>query len=217
MNFFITGTDTEVGKTFFTGLLLRTLRRAGIDAVGYKPIACGSWDDVDAIVHASDGTESRHEVCAYHFGMPASPLTASWAEERPIEPERLIEGYEALKGRHEVVIVEGVGGWRVPITCGYFVADLAADLALPVILVVKNRLGAINHTLLTLESIARSGLECAGLVLNHGDAPDDPASHSNRATFELLPHVRILCELMHGQSTLDLPSLALPGIGPVPG
>jgi dethiobiotin synthetase len=85
---------------------------------------------------------------------------------------------------------------------------------LPVIVVVKNRLGAINHTLLTLESIARSGLDCAGLVLNHVGAPDDPAAHSNRATFELLPHVRILCELMEGQSTLDLASLALPGIGP---
>jgi dethiobiotin synthetase len=217
MNFFITGTDTEVGKTFFTALLLRTLRRAGIDAVGYKPIACGSWDDVDALVHASDCTESRHELCAYHFGMPASPLTASWAEGRAIEPERLLEGYEALKSRHEVVVVEGVGGWRVPITCTYSVADFATALGLPVIVVVKNRLGAINHTLLTLESIAGSGLDCAGLVLNHVGAPDDPASHSNRATFELLPHVRVLCELVEGQSTLDLASLALPGIGPVAG
>jgi dethiobiotin synthetase len=214
MNFFITGTDTEVGKTFFTALLLRTLRRAGIDAVGYKPIACGSWEDVDALVHASDGMESRHELCAYHFGMPASPLTASWAEERVIEPERLINTYETLKSRHEVVLVEGVGGWRVPITCTYSVSDFAAALGLPVIVVVRNRLGAINHTMLTLESIARAGLDCVGLVLNHFDAPDDPASHSNRATFELLPHVRILCELVHAQSTLDLASLALPGISP---
>ena len=212
MNFFVTGTDTEVGKTFFTALLIRTLRGAGIDAVGFKPVACGGWEDVDALVAASDGAETRAGTCPFHFSTPASPLTASWAEGKTVDPERVVAAYEELHARHAMVVVEGVGGWRVPITADWSVADLATQLALPVIVVVKNRLGAINHTMLTLESIARCGLECTGLVLNHFDVSDDPAAHSNRATFEMLPAARILCELVHGQSTLHLPALALPGV-----
>jgi dethiobiotin synthetase len=113
-----------------------------------------------------------------------------------------------------MVVVEGVGGWRVPITADWSVSDFARELGLPVIVVVKNRIGAINHTLLTLESIASSGLECAGLVLNHMDASNDPIGHSNRAAFEMLPAARILCELVPGQATLHLPALALPGVHP---
>jgi dethiobiotin synthetase len=214
VNFFVTGTDTEVGKTFFTALLIRTLRAAGIDAVGFKPVTCGGWEDVDALVAAADGAESRDATCPFHLSMPASPLTASWAGQTTIDPARILAAYEELKARHAMVVVEGIGGWLVPITTSYSVADLATQLGLPVIVVVKNRLGAINHTMLTLESIARRGLECVGLVLNHVGASDDPAAHSNRATFEMLPAARILCELVHDQSTMHLPSLALPGVHP---
>ncbi|MGH8048329.1 MAG: dethiobiotin synthase [Chthoniobacterales bacterium] len=212
MSFFVTGTDTEVGKTFFTALLVRALRTAGIDAVAFKPVACGGWDDVDALAAAANGVELREAICPYHFSMPASPLTAAWAEQATIEPARILDAYEQLRARHAMVIVEGVGGWRVPITVEWSVADLATQLALPVVVVVKNRLGAINHTLLTLESIASRGLDCAGIVLNHAEMSHDPASRSNRATFEMLPGVRVLCELVHGQASLHLPSLALPGV-----
>jgi dethiobiotin synthetase len=212
VSFFVTGTDTEVGKTFFTALLVRALRQHGIDAVAFKPVACGGWHDVDELVAAADGAEPREAVCPYHFEMPASPLTAAWAEEATIEPARIVSAYREIAARHRVVVVEGIGGWLVPITADWSVADLAAKLALPVIVIVKNRLGAINHTLLTLESIAGRGLDCIGLVLNHVDAPGDPASRSNRATFEMLPAAPVICELDHCQSTLDLASLGLPGI-----
>ena len=212
MNFFVTGTDTEVGKTFFTALLVRTLRRAGIDAVGFKPVACGGWDDVDALVAAADGAEPRGAVCPIHFSMPASPLTAAWAAEATIDRAVILSAYRDLAARHERVVVEGIGGWLVPITADWSVADLAEELALPVIVVVKNRLGAINHTLLTLESVARRGLDCVGLVLNHMETPADPASRSNRATFGMLPSAPVLCELAHGQAALDLAALGLPGI-----
>jgi dethiobiotin synthetase len=212
VSFFVTGTDTDVGKTFFTALLIRALRDAGIDAVGFKPVTCGGWEDVDALVAAADGVEPREAICPYHFSMPASPLTAAWAEETSVEPARILDAFQVIKARHEMIIVEGVGGWLVPITAGWSVADLATELGLPVIVVVKNRLGAINHTLLTLESIAARGLDCTGLVLNHVDLPKEPAARTNRATFEMLPGVRILCELDHAQGTLHLPSLALPGV-----
>jgi dethiobiotin synthetase len=212
VNFFVTGTDTGVGKTFFTALLVRELRAAGIDAAGFKPVACGSWEDVDALVEAGGGVETRPATCPFHFSMPASPLAASWAEGRTVDIDRILSAYADLAARHAMVVVEGVGGWLVPITAEFSVADLAAHLGLPVVVVIKNRLGAINHTLLTLDSIAQHGLECAGLVLNHIDLTDDPAAHSNRSTFEMLPAARILCELVTGQSSLHLPSLALPGV-----
>lgn len=212
MNLFVTGTDTEVGKTFFTALLVRELRSAGIDAVPFKPVACGGWHDVDELIAAADGAEPREAVCPYHFEMPASPLAAAWAEEKTIAPSRILAAYEDLRRRHEMIVVEGVGGWLVPITVDWSVADLAARLELPVIIVVRNRLGAINHTLLTVESVRRHGLQCAGIVLNHIEMSSDPAERSNRATFEMLEGVRVLCELVSGQDTLHLPSLGLPGV-----
>ncbi|HEY8899317.1 MAG TPA: dethiobiotin synthase [Chthoniobacterales bacterium] len=212
MSFFITGTDTEVGKTFFSVRLVRALRAAGIDAVGFKPVACGDWEDVDALVEAADGIEPRSAICPVHLDMPASPLTAAFAQETTIDPATMVSAYRALAARHEMVIVEGAGGWLVPITPDYFIADLATELALPVILVVRNRLGALNHTLLTIESIHRCGLPCVGIVLNHIDASDDPAARSNRATFELLRSVRVLCELESTHAELDLGLLALPGV-----
>jgi dethiobiotin synthetase len=210
VSWFVTGTDTEVGKTFFTALLVRTLRAAGIDAVAFKPVACGGWHDVDELVAAAGHVEPREAVCPYHFEMPASPLTAAWAEQTVVEPARVLAAYEELRRRHATVVVEGVGGWLVPITAHWSVADLATQLALPVIVVVKNRLGAINHTLLTLEGIERRGLTCAGIVLNHIDMADDPAMRTNRATFGMLPAARVICELDRGQTALDLEMLGLP-------
>jgi dethiobiotin synthetase len=210
VSFFVTGTDTDVGKTFFSALLIRALRSAGIDAVGFKPVVCGGWEDVDALVEAADGIEPRDAVCPVHLPMPASPLTAAWARERVLDPAKMIAAYRDLAARHEMVIVEGAGGWLVPITIDYTIADLAAALALPVIVVVKSRLGALNHTLLTLESIGHRGLACTGIVLNHAGVSDDPIAHSNRATFELLRRAPILCELMEHQQGLDLAPFGLP-------
>lgn len=209
MNLFVTGTDTEVGKTYFTVLLVRALRAAGVDAVGFKPVACGDWGDVDALVAASEGIEDRAALCPLHFDTPASPLTAAFAEERTINPAEILAAWRELSDRHETVIVEGIGGWRVPITPNYSVSDLARELQIPVLVVVLNRLGALNHTLLTVEGIEKCGLRCAGLVLNNAGVPDDPASRSNRATFELLRTAPVLCELQHGQTSLDLGCLRL--------
>ncbi len=209
MSVFVTGTDTEVGKTFLTALLVRVLRRSGVDAVAFKPVACGGWHDVDELAAAADHVEPREAICPYHFSMPASPLTAARAEGAAIDSARVLAAYRDLAARHESVIVEGVGGWLVPITPEWSVADLARALDLPVVVVVRNRLGAINHTLLTLESIGRSGLACAGIVLNNPvDGTDDPAARTNRATLEMLPPARVICELEPGQRTLDL---AAPG------
>jgi dethiobiotin synthetase len=102
------------------------------------------------------------------------------------------------------VIVEGVGGWLVPILQKYSVADLAAEMGLPVVVVAANRLGAINHTLLTVDSIRARGLTCAGVILNNMTADQDAATTTNRAVLEHLLEVPILYEVEMGQAALRL-------------
>ena len=172
MHAFITGTDTGVGKTFATVLLLRHLRASGTDCVGFKPICCGSRDDAEKLFDASGGDATGltlNEVNPVWLRTPAAPYTAAMIEGRTIDLGAVRETFARLRERHRGgVLVEGVGGWLAPITRDYAVADLAVELALPVIVVVKNRLGALNHAALTVRDVQRLGLRCAGLIFNDG-------------------------------------------------
>ena len=180
MNAFITGTDTGVGKTFATALLLRHLRARGDDCVGFKPICCGSRDDAEKLFAASGGEAAGltlNEVNPVWLRTPAAPLTAAMIEGRMIDLAIVRETFALLGARHRAgVLVEGIGGWLVPITREYSVSDLAAELALPVIVVVKNRLGALNHAALTVRAIQQRGLRCAGLIFNDGLTVAQPGS-----------------------------------------
>lgn len=193
---FVTGTDTGVGKTYVTARMIAALRRDGLDAVGMKPICCGDRDDAEALHHASDGVVTLNEINPIWFRTPAAPYTAAMIEGRTIDLALIREAYAHLRNSHQPVIVEGVGGWRVPIERNYFVSDLAREFALPVVLVVANRLGALNHTLLSIESIRSSGLECAGIILNHVTPQgSDPASVTNRSILEDISQVSVLAEV----------------------
>jgi dethiobiotin synthetase len=193
---FVTGTDTGVGKTFVVSRTIAALRKNGVDAVGMKPICCGDRDDADAIYRASDGVVPINEINPVWLRTPAAPYTAAMIEGRTIDLALIRESFGRLRSSHQRVIVEGVGGWRVPIARDYFVSDLACDLGLPVVVVVTNRLGAINHTLLTVDSIRAVGLECAGIILNHVvPEASDPASVTNRAVLEDIAGTPILGEL----------------------
>ena len=208
-NLFLTGTDTDVGKTYVASLLVRALRRTGLDAVGFKPICCGDRADAEALWEASARSPALNDVNPVWLRTPAAPYTAAMIENRPIDLALIRESFAKLRSVHPAVIVEGVGGWRVPITKDYFVADLAAEFGLPVAVVVANRLGALNHTLLTVESIRARGLTCAGLILNH-PSPDAEAiaTTTNRAVLEDLLEVPVLFEIAHGQRELSFaPSL----------
>jgi dethiobiotin synthetase len=202
MSFFITGTDTGVGKTYFTRLALQSLRLNGIDAVGYKPIACGDRDDAVELAAASGGLPID-EVNPVHFAAPLAPYVAALLENRPVDPADLIAGYHALRAKHASVLVEGAGGWEVPIAPGYRIADLAANLGLPVVVVAANRLGALNHTLLTVAAIQSRGLTCAGIVLNQLGDELDTAMITNKGVLEDLSGVPLLDHLIHGQDFLD--------------
>lgn len=180
MSIFVTGTDTGVGKTTFSVWLLRRLRARGLRCAGYKPICCGDRQDAELLLAASDSSLTIEEINPLWLRTPVAPLTAAQAENRQIDLAALHHGFVRLKERMDVVIVEGVGGWAVPITRDYFSSDLAAELRLPVLVVALNRLGCLNHTFLTFRSIAAAGLNCLGVVLNNqGAVADDVAVDTN--------------------------------------
>lgn len=166
--FFITGTDTGVGKTFFTCWLVRAWQAQGYAAAALKPISTGDRQDAVLLRAASGDVLPLDEINPVHFREPAAPLLASRAENRSIDFVALNHEIEAARARFSHLAVEGVGGWRVPLASHYEVRDWARDLGLPVIVVARGSLGTLNHTLLTVDSIREAGLTCAGVVVNAG-------------------------------------------------
>lgn len=205
MNLFLTGTDTGVGKTYVASLLVRALRKKGVDAVGMKPLCCGDRTDAEVLHEASGGEADLADINPIWFRTPAAPYTASIIENRLIDLDLIREAFQRLRSRHEALIVEGVGGWMVPITREYLVSDLAAELGLPVGVVVANRLGAINHTLLTLQAIQAKGLSCAGVILNgiSSIAGEEIPTATNRGILETLMEAPVLFEVEWGQTELQ--------------
>ena len=208
--YFITGTSTEVGKTYVTCLLVKAFREAGVKAAGYKPVACGSREDAEALVGACEGELSLEEINPLVYRVPAAPMAAAMIENRPLDWDVMVEGAKDLAERYPMVLAEGVGGWLVPCTKDKTMADFAVTLGWPVLVVVDNRLGALNHTLLTLEAIRSRGLECAGLFLNQPEEERDAASISNVAILTELAQAPVLGEIMHDQESLELPEALLP-------
>jgi len=193
---FITGTDTGVGKTHVSARLLRTWRKNGSDAVAMKPICCGGREDAEELHAACDGAVPVDDINPIWLRPPTAPYTASIIEERSIDLDRIHRDFARLRDEFPVVLVEGVGGWLVPIRRDYLVSDLAAEFGLPVLVVAANKLGMLNHTLLTVQSIRARGLTCTGVILNHPTAPveGDPAVITNRSILEDTLDVPVLAE-----------------------
>ena len=205
MNFFVTGTDTDAGKTFVTALLTRSLRRAGFDTVAMKPVSCGEPEDSAALRAAADGELSAGEVTPVSYAAPLAPIEAARLERRMFDPEEVLPVFRRLRSTHRSLLVEGVGGWLVPLAPGYSTADLAKAMDLPVLLVVRNRLGSLNHALLTLESIHGHGLTCGGIVLNnHPTDNGDTSREGNRRLLTELTGIPVLFEVSPGQTDLEL-------------
>lgn len=188
MSFFVTGTDTGVGKTRIASMLVRARRAAGVDAVGFKPICCGDRGDAERLHEAGGGSVELNEVNPVWLRPALAPYTAAMIEGRMVDLALIGEIFARLRREHASVIVEGAGGWFVPVTPEFSMADLAIQFGLPVLVVAANRLGAINHTLLTVRAVKQSGLRCAGVILNQVFAPtaEDGAVVTNRAVLEEL-------------------------------
>jgi len=204
VNYFITGTDTAVGKTYVASLLTRALRTVGFDTVALKPICCGSRDDVEALCAASDNELSADACNPVWFQNPVAPLVAARMENRDLDLAALATWFAHHRNRRRSLLVEGAGGWLVPLTPQATVADLAALFALPVLLVVANRLGCLNHTLLTIESVRAHGLDCRGIVLNTLPGNPNAATETNRRTLEEICDVPILFDISPDQRKIEL-------------
>ncbi len=173
--FFVTGTDTEIGKTVVSAALVRYLGGEAGHCVGMKPVASGAESTADglrnadalALMAASAAPADYEEVNPYVFSEPTAPHLAAASEGITIAWGPIAQAYERLRRRASRVVVEGVGGWLVPLGPGYDVESMAADFDLPVVLVVGLRLGCLNHALLTERAIIASGCRLAGWVANH--------------------------------------------------
>lgn len=171
---FVTGTDTGVGKTRVAVALIHALRARGLRVAAMKPVSAGSAPgelngDVTALLHAANVDADLRDVNPYAFAEPVAPHIAAQQAGVRIELDVIAAAYSRLAAAADVVVVEGAGGWRVPLNERDDMADLAQRLGLPVVLVVGLRLGCLNHALLTAESIARRQLPWAGWVGNHID------------------------------------------------
>ena len=172
---FITGTDTEIGKTYVSSLLIKILADEGLKVIGMKPVASGAKkingvlqnEDALSLMQSSNVDVEYKNINPFVFEPAISPHLA--AEDAAIEIDfaEIKNNLDHLKGISDVVVVEGVGGWYAPLTSHTTVADLAETLNLPVILVVGLRLGCLNHALLTAQAIRQSGVPVAGWIANH--------------------------------------------------
>jgi len=168
--FFITGTDTGAGKTWSTVALMHYFKQQGLSVIGMKPVAAGcEWIDgqlknEDALLLQQHSSVALRydEVNPYAFEAAVSPHLAGI--ENPVQLERVLQAFDCLKKKADVIIVEGAGGWLAPLNNENDIADLAEALNIPVILVVAIRLGCINHARLTFQAIQDRKIQCAGWI-----------------------------------------------------
>jgi dethiobiotin synthetase len=204
VSLFITGTDTGVGKTYTAARLLQVLRASGESCAGMKAICCGDRRDAELLLAAGSDGLTIDDVNPVWLKTPAAPIVGSLMEKVDIDVDHILSAFHSLQKRVEHVIVEGTGGWMVPIHRNYFVSDLAVAMKLPVLAVASNRLGCLNHAMLTVQSILGHGLRCVGLVLNNAQETGDMAALTNADILRKIIDVPLLCGL--GENLTELPA-----------
>ncbi len=202
--FFITGTDTGVGKTVTTACLLALYRKYRINVGVMKPIEtgvdpeCSSSANSDAkfLMEIAQCADPLSQVCPVRLKTAASPYQAAEQENRPIDIDRIINSFGLLTDKYENMLVEGVGGLLVPLTSNYLICDLIRDLGLPLLVVSRNALGTLNHTLLTLRAAQQAGLQVRGVILNRSEAGEkDEIEQGHAAIITELSGVPVLGEI----------------------
>ncbi|MEO7432145.1 MAG: dethiobiotin synthase [Dokdonella sp.] len=186
---FVTGTDTGVGKTWTSCVLLHALRSHDLRAAGMKPVASGCRatlhglrnDDAEALIDASEPRPTYNDCNPFAFAEPIAPHLAASFGGTTITAEPIHAAYARLAAQSDRVVVEGVGGWAVPLSNEWMQADLVDEMDLPVVLVVGLRLGCINHALLTARAIAADGCRLIGWIANRID-PDMAFAAANTET-----------------------------------
>lgn len=199
----VTGTDTGIGKTWVSALIIEQLRKVGTNAVGLKPVLSGGRDDAERLWQASGGVLDIDLINPHWYRTPVAPLVASRIEGSPLVLNDMVKHIQKIRDDHEFTIVEGVGGWEVPMSEDFGFPEFAKALGLPIVVVAANWLGTINHTLLTVKAIQAAGLECVGVILNHLEAERDVAATTNRMMLEELCPVPIIGEVLTDADWID--------------
>lgn len=200
---FITGTDTGVGKTLVACGLAGVLRASGYAVGVMKPVETGCQEkdgrlfpeDADLLKEASGCEAPLEKICPYRLRQPLAPSVAAEREAVRIDVGRVIDLYTEISAAHDITLVEGAGGLLVPLLPSYTYADLAAVLKIPVVVVAANRLGAINHLLLTLEQASCRGLPVLGYILNQLDSQSSLAAETNREALSTMTSIPCLGEI----------------------
>lgn len=208
---FVTGTDTDVGKTWVTCLIASELHQGDHNVGVYKPACSGSVTDANGHTHwhdltsLADSIEHRlgiDQICPQRFNAPLAPPVAAQLEDRSIEEELLLTGCAAVGDLSEFVLVEGVGGLLCPLTDSKTIADFASSIGYPLIIVARAGLGTINHTLLTVEVAQSRKLSVAGIILNETQPVTDESRHTNAREIGRHTEVPILGYVEFGATCL---------------
>jgi len=210
--FFITGTDTGVGKTLVACGLAAAFKDAGFKVGVMKPAESGCRNEKGHLVPqdatflkaAAGSNQSIDRICPYRLGVPAAPSVAAAHAAIRIRPDFLVRLCRDMGAAHDLMLVEGAGGLMVPLVSDYTYADLARELGLAVLVVVGNRLGALNHAVLTIEHGACLGLNVTGYILNDMESEGTPATATNAQTLQEMTKVPCLGKI---------PFLDAPGAG----
>ena len=201
--YFITGTDTNVGKTIVTACLLTINHKRGIDTGVMKPIetgvdqTCSSEANSDAkfLLTVSKNQDPLERVCPVRLKPTAAPLQAARITDQTLDINFILENFKKLQANHDQILVEGIGGLLVPLTSNYSVSDLIKDMNLPLIIVSRVSLGTLNHTLLTVKVAQETGVKIAGVILNHSeDRPLNDVEPGLASLIQELSNVPILGE-----------------------
>ncbi len=209
--YFVTGTDTEVGKTFVCQYLLRAGKCAGLSTLGYKPVSAGcerindQWvnEDAQTLQRTASISLPIEQINPVAFEPPIAPHIAAEIAGSPIDTAAIDQGLDVLRQHQpDLLLVEGAGGWRLPIGQGRFLSDVVKAWQMEVIIVVGMRLGCLNHALLTAEAVIGDGLKLKGWIANQVVA-DMPFYQQNIQTLEALMPAPKLAEIPYGQPDSD--------------
>jgi dethiobiotin synthetase len=189
---FITGTDTGVGKTVLTGLLLHYLRESGCRALAMKPFCSGGREDVRLLQSLQPGQLPDEEMNPFYFQQPLAPLIAARKEGRVIRLEEVLQKIRKVQAKCDCLLIEGAGGVLVPLGKDLTITDVIRTLKCEAIVVARNRLGVINHTMLTIKALHSAKIRCNAVVLMSEKNPDYASRTNEAALVELLQPIRIV-------------------------
>lgn len=189
---FVTGTDTGVGKTVLTALLLLHLRQKGIKALAMKPFCSGGREDVQLLQSIQGSELTNEEVNPFFYNKPLAPYAAATSKQKGITIKGVIGAIEKVARKTDILLIEGAGGIMVPLTKKLFIADIIENLGGEVLLVAANRLGTINHTLLSVEALRSRGVKKIKTILMGIGKLDLSTASNERILREILPDVPVI-------------------------